>query len=93
MPSSDIVKRANSEILTGRLWRKNHSLFNKLPFYSDIPRSDDIGVDLLKRLSPDEWYASSLVVSNPPFSTLNLIIFNRKLGKDWMKSILSAIPT
>lgn len=40
------VFTSNGEILTGRLWRKSHSHFKNLPFYSNVPRMDDMVVPL-----------------------------------------------
>jgi hypothetical protein len=36
------VIQTNGEILTGKLWRRQHSHFNGLPFYSNIPRMDEM---------------------------------------------------
>jgi hypothetical protein len=44
------TRDSNGEILTGRLWRKNHSFFKNLPFYSDIPRMDEIASTLQNAL-------------------------------------------
>ena len=46
MSFQNTVKHSNGEILTGKLWRKDHSFFNGLPFYSNIPRMDDIAGSL-----------------------------------------------
>ena len=58
------VELPNGQLLTGKLWRKDHPLFKHLPFYSSIPRTDDIGASLRGSISPEEWYGSLLVVSN-----------------------------
>jgi hypothetical protein len=39
-------RNSNGEILTGKLWRKELSYFNNLPFHSNIPRMDDISESL-----------------------------------------------
>jgi len=36
------VKHSNGEILTGQLWRKDHPFFKHLPFYSNLPRMDEL---------------------------------------------------
>jgi hypothetical protein len=48
MSLKNTVKCSNGEILTGRLWRKDHPFFNDLPFYSNIPRLDEIAGPLEK---------------------------------------------
>ena len=48
MSFQNTVKDSNGEILTGRLWRKRHAFFNDLPFYSNIPRMDDVADSLQK---------------------------------------------
>jgi hypothetical protein len=64
------VKLPTGELLTGKLWRKDHPIFNDLPFYSNIPRIDDIGDALGGSISAEDWYGSLLVVSNLAFSIL-----------------------
>jgi len=54
----------NGQLLTGKLWRKDHPFFNELPFYSDLPRTDEIGASLGRTTISEEWYGSLLVVSN-----------------------------
>jgi hypothetical protein len=59
------VKNSNGELLTGKLWRKNHELFNDLPFHTDIPRMDEIAGPLQKALeegSLEVSYRALLVV-------------------------------
>ena len=36
----------SDEILTGKLWRQNHSFFKQLPFYSNIPRIEEMAKSL-----------------------------------------------
>jgi hypothetical protein len=50
MSSTNTVRNLNFEILTGKLWRKDLSFFNSLPFYSNIPRLDEIAGPLEKVL-------------------------------------------
>jgi hypothetical protein len=42
------VKDFSGNILTGKLWRKRHRFFNDLPFYSNIPRMDEMAGALLE---------------------------------------------
>ena len=55
------VKNLNGETLTGRLWWKNHSFFNNLPFYSNIPRMDSIAIPLQQALSESSYYILLIV--------------------------------
>ena len=55
------VKNLNGETLMGRLWQKNHSFFNDLPFYSNIPRMDDIAIPLQQALSESSYYILLIV--------------------------------
>jgi hypothetical protein len=67
------IKLSSGEILTGRLWRKDHTLFSQLPFYSDIVRMDEIGEPLQVALSQsrsEEWYRGILIVSDVPIISL-----------------------
>lgn len=62
---SNTVKHSNGEVLTGKLWRKGHSFFKNLPFYSDLPRMEEMARPLEDRLSQgegDEWHNTLLVV-------------------------------
>jgi hypothetical protein len=59
------VKSSNGEILTGKLWRKDHKFFKDLPFYTDIPRMDEIAGPLREALgegSVEGSYGALLVV-------------------------------
>jgi hypothetical protein len=40
------VKHSSGVDLTGKLWRKEHPFFKDLPFYSNIPRMDDLAESL-----------------------------------------------
>jgi hypothetical protein len=42
MSGQNTILHSNGEILTGRLWRKSHSFFKDLPFYSNIVRMDEM---------------------------------------------------
>jgi hypothetical protein len=60
------TRDSKGEILTGRLWRKNHSFFKNLPFYSAIPNMDEIATSLQNALgerSLEGCYGALLVVS------------------------------
>lgn len=61
------IKHSSGEVLTGRLWRKESTLFSNLPFHSNILRMDEIGGPLqeaLSNCSSEEWQSAVLVVSN-----------------------------
>ena len=64
------VKNSNGETLMGRLWWKNHSFFNDLPFYSNIPRMDDIAIPLQQALSESSYYIL-LIVRIPSLIRVN----------------------
>lgn len=69
------VKHSNGETLTGRLWRKDHSFFFKLPFYSEILRMDRIVVPL-QEATWESSYKSLLIVRSIRLRLLtNRIIF------------------
>jgi hypothetical protein len=62
---SSYFKYHNGEILTGKLWRKIHPSFKELPFYTEIPRMDEMSGPLQIALgegSQDPRYRSMLVV-------------------------------
>jgi hypothetical protein len=59
------IAQANGDILTGKVWRKQHSFFNGLPFYSDAPRMDEMAIALKMTLSADsahQCFGTLLVV-------------------------------
>jgi hypothetical protein len=58
------VKHSNGEILTGRLWRKSHTFFDNLPFYSNIPRIDEMAATLEQGLG-EGGFQTLLIVSSP----------------------------
>lgn len=65
MMLSNTVKHSTGELLTGKLWRKDHSFFKDLPFYSNIPRMEEMAGPLEDGLSQgagDDWYNALLVV-------------------------------
>ena len=47
------IKDSTGKILTGKIWRKRHGFFKDLPFYSNIPRMDEMAVSLLGALGED----------------------------------------
>jgi hypothetical protein len=54
----NIIVQPNGEILTGRVWRRQHSSFNRLPFYSNIFNMDNLAEPLKMSLSKDPVYES-----------------------------------
>ena len=67
------VRDSTGEILTGKIWRKCHGFFKDLPFYSNIPRMDEMAVSLLGALSEDgleKFWVAVLVVSKRKFQIL-----------------------
>jgi hypothetical protein len=42
LSGQNTILHSNGEILTGQLWRKSHSFFKDLPFYSNIVRIDEM---------------------------------------------------
>ena len=73
MLSSNVVKCSDGEVLTGKLWRKDHAFFNDLPFYSNIPKMEEMGRPLQGSLSLEKLSGRLLVVSHLPFLHHNLI--------------------
>jgi hypothetical protein len=66
MPPPNTVSNSNGEILTGRLWRKNHQFFTKLPFYCNVLRMDDVAKALGRVFGDsveEECYKALLIVS------------------------------
>jgi hypothetical protein len=63
MSNQNTIKNSNGEILTGKLWRKSHSFFNDLPFYTEI--QDEIAGPLQTALGErggEGRYMATLVV-------------------------------
>ena len=48
--SSITVKDSSGKVLTSRLWKQQHIFFNELPFYSNIPRLDEMAGALVGAL-------------------------------------------
>jgi hypothetical protein len=74
MSFQNTVQHFNGEILTGKLWRKNHPFFTDLPFYTEILRMDDIAGPLKNALgegSPEGTYGAMLMVRILTISHLN----------------------
>jgi hypothetical protein len=46
MSHPNTVKDLNGEILTGRVWRKYQTFFGHLPFYTNVPRMEEIDVPM-----------------------------------------------
>jgi len=59
------IRLSDGQLLTGRLWRKSHSFFNNLPFFSDIPRMDEMAGPLETALADNGggYFNDLLVVS------------------------------
>lgn len=84
MMLSNTVKHSTGELLTGKLWRKDHSFFKDLPFYSNIPRMEEMAGPLEDGLSQgagDDWYNALLVVWESPIFINNLITSLPEVGK------------
>ena len=47
---SNTIRDSTGEILTGKIWRKHHGFLKDLPFYSNIPRMDEMAPSLLGAL-------------------------------------------
>ena len=61
------IKNSSGEVLTGKLWRKESSLFSNLPFHSTIMGMDKITRPIQEALSismSEEWHNELLVISN-----------------------------
>jgi hypothetical protein len=58
------VKDSSGTILTGKIWRKNHGFFKDLPFYSNIPRMEEMDVSLLGAIGQhgSETFGTKLLV-------------------------------
>jgi hypothetical protein len=56
------TRHSNGEILTGRLWRKEHALFQNLPFYSNLPRMDEMPGPLEGAFGQMERYIKVLLI-------------------------------
>ena len=50
-------KYHNDEILMGKLWRGLHPSFKELPFYTEIPRMDEMSRPLQIALGEGSWDA------------------------------------
>jgi hypothetical protein len=69
------VKHASGEILTGKLWRKDHAFFNDLPFHTNVPRTDEIGrllQEVLGNGNLEGRFQKLLIVSQLTFFSPNL---------------------
>jgi len=93
---TNTVIHSNGKILTGKLWRKTHSFFKDLPFYSNIPRMDGLVGPLANAGSEDDGNRHFLellrVRSLYLFIFSNLTISFRNLGKVWMTFTHFQIP-
>jgi hypothetical protein len=78
------IRLSNGDILTGRLWRNGHSFFKDLPFYSSIPRMDEMAGPLEAALDDgrESSYKGVLVVSLfAIFCSSESNIFDRNLPR------------
>jgi hypothetical protein len=67
----NIIRDSTGEILTGKIWRKRHGFFASLPFYSNIPRMEEMEGSLLAALGQQgsqSFAVSLLVVSQQMFN-------------------------
>jgi hypothetical protein len=67
------IKDSTGEILTGKLWRKRHGFFKTLPFYSNIPRMEDMATSLQGALGQhrsDIACVAAFVVSKHKFQII-----------------------
>ena len=81
---SNTIKHSSGEVLTGKLWRKDHAFFKDLPFYSNIPRMEEMGQPLedgLSQGSGDDWCNMSLVVCKSHVFIYNLITCVPEIGE------------
>jgi hypothetical protein len=70
---SNTVKDSTGEILTGKIWRKHHGFLKDLPFYSNVPRMDEMALSLLEALSEyglEKFCVAVLMVSKSKFQIL-----------------------
>jgi hypothetical protein len=55
------VKHSSGEILTGKLWRKDHGVMRQLPFYSNITGIDNLTA-LFEAACQEGSFKESLIV-------------------------------
>jgi hypothetical protein len=60
MNAMNTVIHSNGEVLTGRLWRKDHVFLHTLPFHSNIAAEDDLAA--LLESFPDGLFKNLLIV-------------------------------
>lgn len=62
---TNTVKHSSGQVLTGKLWRKEHPFLSDLPFHSSILQMDAMGEGLETALDPssvDKGHGALLVV-------------------------------
>jgi hypothetical protein len=95
MSSKNTIKHRNGQILTGKLWRKDHSLFLDLPFYSNVLRMDDLEETLQKGMGEvnkeGHCVPFMLVSSFLQFPFIKSKYLNRNLERDLTRSTHSPI--
>ena len=77
------IKNSSGEVLTGKLWRQESSLFSNLPFHSNIMGMDEITRPLQEALSismSKEWHNKLLVVSKVLMTSILDKSFPQKIG-------------
>jgi len=77
------IKNSSGEVLTGKLWRQESSLFSNLPFHSNIMGMDEITRPLQEALSismSEEWHNKLLVVSKVLMTSILDKSFPQKIG-------------
>jgi hypothetical protein len=55
------ITQSSGEVLTGKVWRKQHSSFDSLPFYSNITRIDEMA-EPLKTTATKDWAPFSVLL-------------------------------
>ena len=86
------VRDSNGEILTGQIWRQRHGFFKNLPFYSNIPRMEDMSAALLGALGGNRLenpFIDVLLVSGYNFQNKIWHSGTRKLARASIRLTLS----
>ena len=90
------VRTATGAILTGQLWRKDQEFVQQLPFYSNLPRMEEMAGPLEGAFGDPEGITKALlIVRSFPFSCqLGSIYFafHRNVRRVWTRFTHSVIP-
>jgi len=65
LSTMNIFRDSNGNTVDGKRWRNNYQFLNEFPFYSNIPRQDEIGRPLEKALlevGREGFFAEMLLV-------------------------------